>query len=794
MSTLLEAALSYARLGLPVFPLKPRLKEPLISKNAGGHGHKDATTDEVAIRAWWAKWPDANIGIRCDELLVPDLDGYAGQETQRRLTEEHGDFPATWVVRTGGGTEQAPKEQGLQLIFRAPANVNIRPGAGKYGYPGLDIRANDSYVVAVPSITRLRYETLAGSPDKLAPAPAWLIELAMSGNNGEKHVFRPITELKPGQRHADLISFIGRWRGRGFTESEIQVQALSLNATSEVPLREAEVLKMCAQYRGSDEPSFNLTDMGNAERLVRDHQDKVRFCVERGEWLSWTGSKWGWDTAEVGITKLAKQTVRRIYGEAEQEPNEGQRKALADHAKRSESDAKIKDMISLAQSEVAISLNELDCDQWLFNVQNGTIDLRTGTLRAHDPADLITQIAPVSYDAAASSPCFTAFLDKITRGDSELQGYMARIVGSSLTGSTRDQKVFVAYGGGSNGKSTFCVTIRDLFGDYAVRINPDEVMLMKAAADNGGAREGLVDLKGKRLAVASEIQEGRKLNMSLIKDLSGGESIKARRLYSHNIEFKPNFKLLLSGNYKPAVSEMTLAAWRRLRLIPFTVTIPDAEMDAGLPDKLRAEFPGILNWAVRGCLDWQRNGLGEADAVKLATDGYHHESDILAEFIEDCCIMEEDARIPKAELRAKYEAWALENKQDAIGQKTFKSRLLERGLAEDRVGHERTRCWAGIRLRTDRDADGMRTELYHLGMADNSGGQNRQTLATTSHVEKFTENGVRTCPLSAGGDGELPDCHCGVNSWVEQPDGSYYCRECCNVFELRGAQWGKMSN
>lgn len=239
--TLLEAALEYAGRGLFVFPLKPRDKTPLTA-----HGHKDATVDQAIIKAWWRKWPQANIGIRCNGLLVPDFDGYLGAESYNHMIADHGKLPSTWTVKTGGGTEREPKEQGLHMVFKAPVSLNIRPGAGKYGYQNLDFRANDSYIVAPPSVTRLPYETIDSSP--IADAPGWLIEIAKAGSNGSKPQSRPITELKDGQRHADLISFIGKWRHRGFTEDEIIVQALALSHDSDSPLSDDEVIEMVREY------------------------------------------------------------------------------------------------------------------------------------------------------------------------------------------------------------------------------------------------------------------------------------------------------------------------------------------------------------------------------------------------------------------------------------------------------------------------------------------------------------------------------------------------------------------
>lgn len=247
-NAILKAALSYAAQGFKVFPLKSGCKIPITS-----HGVKDATQLQDTIKKYWRKYPNANIGLSCDGLLVLDFDGKAGAESKTRLITKYGKLPQTWVIKTGGGTQAEPKEQGEHYVYRVPTDLNIRPGAGKYGFQNLDIRANDSYIVAVPSVTRLPYESIDNSP--VADAPEWLIELARDKHDGSKSVSRPVTELKKGQRHTDLISFIGKWRNRGFTENEIEVQALALNATSEKPLPETEILEMCSQYSTPETPA-----------------------------------------------------------------------------------------------------------------------------------------------------------------------------------------------------------------------------------------------------------------------------------------------------------------------------------------------------------------------------------------------------------------------------------------------------------------------------------------------------------------------------------------------------------
>ena len=443
------------------------------------------------------------------------------------------------------------------------------------------------------------------------------------------------------------------------------------------------------------------TDIGNAERLVKYYGDRLRYCYDRKRWLVWTEKVWEWDMG-AKITAVAKATVRNIYHEAGDEPDDKRRKELADHAKRSESDHRINAMIDLAQSElgIPIQITQLDSDPWLFNCLNGTIDLHTGQLLPHCKGDLITVLVPIEYQPDAECSRWFSFLDRITAGDTELQAYLQRAVGCSLTGDIKSEVLFFLYGLGNNGKSTFTMTIRRMMASYAERLDANDLM-MKDGRHIGGPREGIANLINKRFVLGSEMQDGRKLDVSFIKDMTGGETVKARRLYEHEVEFMPTHKLWLYGNHKPVIADSTLSIWRRVKLIPFMVTIADNEVDPDLLTKLETELPGILSWAVRGCIDWQQYGLNEPQAVTTATARYRHEQDILSDFIEDCCILEPLPTIPKAELKEEYHRWCQDNGVEPVTQRTFKKRLEEKGIGEGRVG--KARYWKGIRLRTDSD-------------------------------------------------------------------------------------------
>jgi putative DNA primase/helicase len=227
--------------------------------------------------------------------------------------------------------------------------------------------------------------------------------------------------------------------------------------------------------------------------------------------------------------------------------------------------------------------------------------------------------------------------------------------------------------------------------------------MLKDRKIGGGPKEGIANLSNKRYVVGSELQDGKRLDVSLVKDMTGGETVKGRRLYEHEVEFMPTFKLWLYGNHKPVIADSTLSIWRRVKQIPFDVTIPDNEVDPNLPTKLEAELDGILAWAVQGCLDWQQYGLSEPEAVTIATTRYRHEQDILGDFLEDCCLLEPLATISKADLKEEYQRWCQDNSIEPVTQRTFRARLIEKGITEGRSSDGKTRIWRGIRLRTEDD-------------------------------------------------------------------------------------------
>lgn len=450
-----------------------------------------------------------------------------------------------------------------------------------------------------------------------------------------------------------------------------------------------------------------LDGIGNGERFVDQHRREVRFCYELDSWLVWTGKRWSLD-AQASVEAMAKKTARRILQEMERalgkareegksdDEIEAIEKAYRKQYLSASSVRGVRDILTMAQSEpgVKVSVAQIDAQHMLLNVRNGTVDLTTGRLRPHARDDGITKLAPVTFDLDADSTLWQSFLDRIFAGDEELIAYIQRAVGYSLTGQVGEQCLFFLHGTGQNGKSVFIQTLLSVLGEYGQKA-PTE-MIMKQERASGSATPDMARLRGVRFAVTAELDEDQRMGEAKVKDLTGADRIVARKLYCDPIEFDPTHKLWIYGNHKPSIRGTDDGIWRRLRLIPFAVTIPNEEKDPHLVDKLRAERNGILAWAVRGCLEWQRDGLGLPHAVASATDAYRGESDRLASFLEERCIIADSAGIGKRELYAAYEAWCRESGEYTRSKRWLGLRLAERGFAERRDKHERS--WIGIGL------------------------------------------------------------------------------------------------
>lgn len=505
-------------------------------------------------------------------------------------------------------------------------------------------------------------------------------------------------ELNPYEMKSTIKAGIEHGR-----RDPLYVDMLSAKSTNTTPAqRSTSTTNEPAQRQDVDQEtgeikSYNPTDLGNAERLVAQFGNELKFVSQWG-WLVWNGKQWEMD--EYGQAKqLAKRTVRTIYQEAAQIEDLNQRTKIAKWAMTSESAGKIEAMLNLAEDEASIrrSTKDFDGNPNLFNVKNGTIDLTTGKLKPHDRADLITKIAPVEYDPKADCPTWLKFLHQVMGNDADLVSYLQRAIGYSLTGDTSEHCFFLLFGTGSNGKSTFVETIRNLLGDYAQAASFDTFLERRSE----GPRNDIAKLVGTRFVAAAEPDVGKNLSESIVKQLTGGDMIEARALYKEGFNFKPTFKIFLAANHKPGIRGQDIGIWRRVKLIPFSVTIADEKRDRRLPEKLKAELPGILNWALAGCLDWQKNGLGEPDEVREATASYREETDRLRDFIAECCSAGgHDAAAKQVELVKLfkvYTSYCEETSEHPLTKPRFMQAITERGFLV-KAGAGNKRFVYGIRL------------------------------------------------------------------------------------------------
>jgi putative DNA primase/helicase len=453
------------------------------------------------------------------------------------------------------------------------------------------------------------------------------------------------------------------------------------------------------------EESFgeNLTRWGNAQRLVRLHGENIRYCYEQG-WTVWSGQTWEQDKRGA-VARYAKDMVRTIYAEAAECPDESKRKEIATHAKKSESRDYINATMELAKSETGMPIvaTDFDRNKTLFNCLAGTIELEKGKMREHRRWDYITMISPVRYDRTATCPRWDRFLEEITSGDRELISFLRRSVGYSLTGLCTEQVFWVLFGGGSNGKSTFVDVILNLLGDYGSQIKTE--VLLESRYEQKDYH--VAALRGKRLVAAVESNMNRRLAVGLLKQATGMDRMTGRYPYGRAFEFYPEFKLWLSTNHRPKIDDPTESIWRRIHAVPFAVHFKKPEnvppdykgplVDKTLPEQLKGELPGILNWALEGCAEWQRQGLDPPQSVLDATRQYRREEDVLGTFLEDCCNIGEHLSETSTMLYKRYKEWCEENGEKTVSQIALGRLLSDRGFSSDRssIG----RYWQGLELK-----------------------------------------------------------------------------------------------
>ena len=506
---------------------------------------------------------------------------------------------------------------------------------------------------------------------------------------------------------------------------------------------------------------YMRTDLGNAERFVDSLRDRVLWCPARKSFLVWDGKRFGWD--ERGeVIKLAHQIARGIFHDAADAEGEDEQKAITKWALASQNESRINAMLSQAKPYLAVGMEELDRDPWLVNCQNGTLDLRTGRLKDHAPTDRITKIVPVDFEPEAPRPRFKRFLEEALV-DGALIKFVKRYSGYTLTGVTRERLLAILYGYGKNGKTTLVELLHEALGDYARNTDVETLLIKKYQ----GVGNDVAALKGARFVAAAEVEKGRRLAESKVKQLTGRDTVTARFLFGENFDFKPEFKLWLSTNNKPVIQGTDDAIWDRIRLIPFKHRFEGRRADPKLPDKLRAELAGVFAWMVEGCLEWQEHGLEEPETVTEATKQYREEMDTLAAFLDETCVVGASHRVLAERLYQCYAMWCDKSGEHKDPKKAFVARLEERGFSRRRetAGVNKGRyIWVGIGLRSDDEPpdnvpEGSPSEPKHVegspdgsrvGMTNTSGGagtgepseaENHNLTYETPRVEKDVDSG-----------------------------------------------------
>jgi putative DNA primase/helicase len=439
---------------------------------------------------------------------------------------------------------------------------------------------------------------------------------------------------------------------------------------------------------------IQFTDATNAERLKKRHGRDIRYNAAWKKWLVWNGTQWHLDDGAF-IHEKGLETVRSLYEELTKTDDYRERIEIEKFAVLSESMRRREAFVKAASlmSELNVTSEDLDPNAWFLNVKNGTVDVLTGEFREHKQEDMITKTANVEYNPQADCPLWKQFVREIMNFKAEMISFVQTAAGWALTGDTSEQTMFILFGSGANGKSTFLNTIMYIMGDYAIA-TPTETFMRK----NGDQiTNDIARLRGTRFVTTTEAEQGRRLSEPLIKQITGNDRMTARFLYGEFFSFVPTFKIFMATNHKPVIKGTDYGIWRRIKLIPFTTRIPEEKQDKHLEEKLREEASGILNWLLEGTMRWRREGMNAPQDILNATDEYRGEMDVIGNFIKECCVQQPGLTIRIRELFKAYQEWCEENNEHASSERFFGLRLKEMGFERSRTAE--ARFWSGLALR-----------------------------------------------------------------------------------------------
>jgi len=660
------------------------------------------------LEAWFSDGKN-NIAIvtgPISEIAVLDIDGEEGLEAIKKNKLY---LPPAPCVKTGRGYHYYFKYQdGVRNFTKR--------------YPGIDLRGEGGYVLAPPSIhpSGTIYEWIIPLEETLPELPDWVLNEKEKIKEREPGWVEKLLEgVEEGQRNDSLTRLAGHYFGKGLGFEETKLILLDWNKRNRPPLPEKEVIRTVESIYRRDTMNklqkdeaikiegYETTDLWNSDNFVKAYKGKLLHCEEWNCWLIYRNGKWVRDNTNETLA-LGKKIILSYYYIASQIEDDKERNKLVKHALKSSTQRAINAMIELSKSDLAVTPDDFDKDPYIINLKNGTLNLKTLEFWNHRPEDLLTRQMNVEYDPTATCPRWLSFLNRIFDQNRNLIEFIQKALGYSLTGDTGEDCLFILYGTGQNGKTTFLRTISEIWGDYALD-TPTETLLVK---ERDNIPNDIARLRGARLVTSSESQEGRRFNEILIKKLTGRDRITARFLRQEFFEFDPTFKIWIATNHKPVVRENSIAFWRRIRLIPFTVQIPNEEVIPNFEKILLEEKEGIFNWILEGFRKWKENRLGIPEEVKKATQEYRDEMDVLAEFISTMCIENPEIKSTTKELYQAYCKWCEENSEEPINIRAFGRRLEERGYKAVRTGKNRERGWEGIGLKTQQTDQEEVTETF----------------------------------------------------------------------------------
>lgn len=452
-------------------------------------------------------------------------------------------------------------------------------------------------------------------------------------------------------------------------------------------------LEMKANKYVSGEMQF--TDLTNTLYFLRAYEDTIRYCITWDKFLVWNGTNWEID-ARGFVQERIPIFIHQMYRIMRFINDRILKADFEKHLIKSESFRRIQAIVGLLKMQPSIKVieKELDTDNYLFNVEGLTLNLKTGKAKEPNIKNLITKKSRFIYEKDAECPTWNLFLMQIFNKDLQLIRFIQKAMGYALSGDVSEQCLFILWGTGANGKSTFLNVMLELFGDYALSTGIETFMKKNSEQSNDIAR-----LKGMRLVTTSEIEQGRQISESLIKMVTGEDGLTARFLYGEYFSFKPTFKIFMATNHKPKIRGADNGIWRRIKMIPFTVTIPPEQRDKNLTEKLIAENSGILNWLLKGYAMWKKEGLEEPAAVKEANEEYRMDMDSVGTFVTDCLELDTSLqwRLPTNLLYQTYIKWCSKNNERVMSQKWLGMRMSEKGFK--RVITNGQRLWCGLAVK-----------------------------------------------------------------------------------------------